>query len=218
MTSPPDARSGLRIRRQVTLRPGSSRLQLVYVFENVLNRDDTLVDLGCGADVVQHSRWRSSMTTAGSISRPIRNRERPYEIMFGDDNPQYQLDAESGLLAVQYQGIVGKIGVHSPAGWIAFADRQRASRYACNFLTSLMPNIPTMARRSNAGRRRPARPRRFRFARPAIFWKRKSSARCITLRPLEGQASQQLTWSAAACPAPIVDVSRCRLRASAARG
>ena len=55
---------------------------------------------------------------------------RPYEIMFGDDNPQYQMDAESGLLAVQYQGIVGKIGVHSPAGWIAFADR-RAGYVLC---------------------------------------------------------------------------------------
>ena len=52
------------------------------------------------------------------------DRERPYEIMFGDDNDQYQLDSSSALLAVQYRGIVGKIGVHSPAGWIAFADRR----------------------------------------------------------------------------------------------
>ena len=123
MTSPPDERSGLRIRRQITLWPGSSRLQLRLFFENILNR------------AIRWSIWDVAQMQCNTADGQLNDdcwlyiptdpaRERPYEIMFGDDNPQYQLDTESGMLAVQYQGIVGKIGVHSPAGWIAFADRR----------------------------------------------------------------------------------------------
>ena len=129
MTSPPDARSGLRIRRLLSLEAGTARLTLDLSFENISDK------------TIRWSIWDVAQMACGAADGELnddcwlyiptdRLRERPYEILFGDDNPQYQLDAESGLLAVRYQGIVGKIGVHSPAGWIAFAD-QRAGFALC---------------------------------------------------------------------------------------
>ena len=123
MTSPPDARSGLRTRRLLSLEAGSSRMRLNLSFENISERTirwsiwDVAQMLCCRADgQLNDDCWLYIPTDPA--------RDRPYEILFGDDNPQYQLDTESGLLAVRYKGIVGKIGVHSPAGWIAFADRR----------------------------------------------------------------------------------------------
>ena len=205
MTSPPDERSGLRIRRQVTLRPGSSRLQLRLFFENVLNR------------AIRWSIWDVAQMLCSTADGQLNDdcwlyiptgpaRQPPYEVMFGDDNPQYQLDAESGLLAVQYQGIVGKIGVHSPAGWIAFADRQAGFVLCMQFPYEPDAEYPDNGATVECWTESPGAPSPIPIRSPGYILEAEILSPLHTLRPLEIKM-QQLTWSAAACPAPIVDVT-----------
>lgn len=205
MTSPPDERSGLRIRRQVTLMPASSRLQLRLFFENILNRP------------IRWSIWDVAQMLCSTADGKLNDdcwlyiptdpkRERPYEIMFGDDNPQYQLDAESGLLAVQYQGIVGKIGLHSPAGWIAFADRRAGFVLCLQFPYEPDAEYPDNGATVECWTESPGAPSPIPIRSPGYILEAEVLSPLHTLQPLEIKM-QQIIWSAAACPAPIVDVS-----------
>jgi hypothetical protein len=43
--------------------------------------------------------------------------------MFGaQDNPEWKAEVSPSLIGVQYQYLVGKIGVDSTAGWVAFVN------------------------------------------------------------------------------------------------
>lgn len=205
MTSPIDERSGLRIRRQVTLRPDSSRLQLRLFFENILNHTIrwSIWDVAQLACVTRDGKlnddcWLYIPTDSA--------RERPYEIMFGDDNRQYQLDAESGLLAVQYQGIVGKIGAHSPAGWIAFADRRAGFVLCMQFPYEPDAEYPDNGATVECWTESPGAPSPIPIRSPGYILEAEVLSPLYTLHPLQIKM-QQLIWSAAYCPAPIVDVT-----------
>ena len=205
MTSPPDERSGLRVRRQVTLMSGSSRLQLRLFFENILNQTIRwsiwdVAQLACvtPAGRLNDDCWLYIPTDPG--------RERPYKIMFGDDNPQYQLDAASGLLAVQYQGIVGKIGVHSPAGWIAFADRRAGYVLCMQFAYEPDAEYPDSDATVECWTESPGAPSPIPIRSPGYILEAEVLSPLHTLQPLEIKM-QQLMWSAATCPAPIVAVT-----------
>ena len=205
MTSPIDERSGLRIRRQVTLRPGSSSLQLRLFFENILNQ------------TIRWSIWDvaqlASVTNDGKLNDDCwlyiptdPAGERPYEIMFGADNPQYHLDAASGLLAVQYQGIVGKIGVHSPAGWIAFADKRAGFVLCMQFPYQPDAEYPDDGATVECWTESPGAPSPIPIRSPGYILEAEVLSPLLTLEPLRIKM-QQIVWSAAACPAPIVDVA-----------
>ena len=205
MTSPPDERSGLRIRRQVTLRPGSSCLQLDLSFENISDK------------TIRWSIWDVAQMLCSTADGKLNDdcwlyiptdpsRERPYEIMFGDDNPQYQLDAEGGLLAAQYQGIVGKIGVHSPAGWIAFADRRSGFVLCMQFPYEPDAEYPDNGATVECWTESPGAPSPIPIRSPGYILEAEVLSPLFTLQPGK-VASQRVTWSAAYCPAPIVDVS-----------
>jgi hypothetical protein len=205
MTSPPDARSGLRIRRLISLAAAGSRMQLDLSFENISNR------------TIRWSIWDVAQMACATVDGGLNDdcwlyiptdlgRERPYEILFGDDNPQYQLDAESGLLAVQYQGIVGKIGVHSPIGWIAFADRQSGFVLCMQFPYEPDAEYPDNGATVECWTESPGAPSPIPIRSPGYILEAEVLSPLYTLEP-EKIASQRVTWSAAYCPAPIVDVT-----------
>ena len=205
MTSPPDERSGLRIRRLLSLDASSSRLLLDLSFENISNR------------TIRWSIWdvaQMSCLTAGGAPNDDcwlyiptdPNRERPYEMMFGDDNPQYQLDAENGLLAVQYQGVGGKIGVHSPAGWIAFADRRAGFVLCMQFPYEPEAEYPDNGATVECWTESPGAPSPIPIRSPGHILEAEVLSPLFTLGPGE-VASERVTWSAAYCPAPIVEVT-----------
>ena len=205
MTSPPDERSGLRIRRLVSLVPDSSRLQLDLSFENISERSIRWSIW----DVVQMLCIRAdgSLNDDCWLYIPIDpDRERPYEIMFGDDNPQYQLEAESGLLAVRYQGIVGKIGVHSPAGWIAFADRPTGFALCIQFRYQPDAEYPDNGATVECWTESPGAPSPIPIRSPGYILEAEVLSPLYTLQPGK-VAAQRVTWSAAYCPATIVAVS-----------
>ena len=100
MTSPPDPRTGLRIRRKLSLSPASSRLTLDLSFENISGRE------------IRWSIWDVAQLTCATADGKRNDdcwlyipteptREPAYHILFGEDNAQYQLDAANNMLAVQ---------------------------------------------------------------------------------------------------------------------
>ena len=205
MTSPPDERSGLRIRRQVSLEPASSRLELRLYFENISQR------------TIRWSIWDVAQLLCSTADGKLNDdcwlyvptdpaRERPYDVMFGDDNPQYQLDAKSGLLAVQYQGIVGKIGVRSPAGWIAFADRQTGFALCMQFAYEPDAEYPDNGATVECWTEAPGAPSPLPIRSPGYILEAEVLSPLHTIRPHE-MKMQQVVWSAATCPAPIIDVA-----------
>ncbi len=205
MTSPSDERSGLRIRREISLGQCSSRLQLDLAFENVSRR------------TVRWSIWDVAQLACNSIDSGLNDdcwlyiptdpaRERAYEVMFGDDNPQYQLDAESGLLAVQYQGIVGKIGVHSPAGWIAFANRQSGFVLCMQFPYQPDEAYPDNGATVECWTESPGALSPIPISSPGYILEAEVLSPLYTLQPGEA-VRHHVTWSAAYCPAPIVGVT-----------
>ncbi|MCY4073034.1 MAG: DUF4380 domain-containing protein [Chloroflexi bacterium] len=205
MTSPPDERSGLRIRRLISVEADSSRLQLDLSFENISER------------TIRWSIWDVAQLACSTLGGELNDdcwlyvptdpaRERPYDIMFGDDNPQYQLDMENGLLAVQYQGIVGKIGLHSPAGWIAFADRQSGFVLCMQFPYDPDAEYPDNGATIECWTESPGAPSPIPISSPGYILEAEVLSPLFTLPP-QKKASHRVTWSAAYCPAPIVDVT-----------
>jgi len=204
MTSPSDERSGLRIRREVSLESASSRLHLALSFENISER------------TIRWSIWDVAQLACSRIDGGLNDdcwlyiptdpeRERPYEIMFGDDNPQYQLDSGSMLLAVQYRGIVGKIGVHSPAGWIAFANRQTGFVLCMQFPYQPDATYPDNGATVECWTESPGAPSPIPIRSPGYLLEAEVLSPLYTLQSGE-TACHRITWSAAYCPAPVVSV------------
>ena len=72
----------------------------------------------CGAETHNEQAWVYIPTF------PHSRFPQGYNVMFGDeDNSEWQPGVRPNLLGAQYQYRVGKIGVDSPAGWVAFVNQ-----------------------------------------------------------------------------------------------
>lgn len=134
MTSAPDPRTGVQITRAFTLHEGSSQVAVHLSFHNPTTR------------TIRWSIWDVMQLRAerrahdGSleynpscvVTTPLNPNSvfpRGYNVMFGaQDNPQWQVDHEKGLVIVPYLWHIGKIGIDSPGDWIAFCNT--AEQYA----------------------------------------------------------------------------------------
>jgi hypothetical protein len=128
MASPPDKRTGLQITRQFTLFQGSSRVNVDLSFRNTKDKPIRWSIW----DVVQLRAERQS--PSGNwlhdpecfVTTPLNPHSRfakGFNVMFGQEaNPQWQTDPANKLFKAQYLNEIGKVGIDSPAGWIAFSQ------------------------------------------------------------------------------------------------
>jgi hypothetical protein len=125
--SPADPRTGVQLTRQLTLHAGGSRATLHLEMRNVSDRPRTwsLWDV-VQLDASRHDGEHETHNERAWLyipANPASRWPRGYNVMYGrDDNPQWQPGVRPGLLGAQYQYRLGKIGVDSSAGWIAFVD------------------------------------------------------------------------------------------------
>lgn len=136
MTSPPDRRTGVQITRQATISRGSSRVTLRLTFQNVLNEPIRWSIW----DVMQLRAERrlpdGSLThePACAVTTPLNPNSRypgGFNVMFGDkENPQWRVDEEEGLFVAPYMWEIGKVGIDSLAGWVAFANAAAGYAFA----------------------------------------------------------------------------------------
>lgn len=137
MVSPPDPVTGLQITRQVTLDPHSARVTLDLTFTNTADRHTRW---GIW-DVFQHragKRLPGGVEThqeACAVTVPVNpdsRHPRGYNVMFADpDNPQWSV--EDGLFVGRFRYRVGKVGLDSMAGWIAFSNSAEGAAFAAQF-------------------------------------------------------------------------------------
>jgi hypothetical protein len=137
MTSPPDPRTGIQIRSSFALEPHSTRVQVELAFHNIGARSVRwgiwdVVQLEAGRAAGDGGREHDPTCCVTAPVNPNSSFAQGYHVMFGAaDNPQWQV--EDGLFRAQYQWQIGKVGLDSPGGWIAFYQGSRGVAFAARF-------------------------------------------------------------------------------------
>ncbi|MHB1296167.1 MAG: hypothetical protein ACYC4R_14370 [Anaerolineae bacterium] len=123
--SPQDSRTGVQIKRELSLYPGGTHAQLHLEMCNTSSRprrwslwEVVQIDAArFGSD------GREEPDDRVWLAVPLNPRscfERGYTVLYGEPaNPQWQPDYQAGLMIVRYQYRVGKIGLDSNGGWVA---------------------------------------------------------------------------------------------------
>jgi hypothetical protein len=132
-----DPRSGIQFSRVIRLFDGSTRVSFEATMKNIDTKPrrwgiwaHTQLD-GAKADGSGHN----SLMQAWCPLNPQSKFAKGYDVIFGDkNNPSFQPDAARGLMRVQYQYQVGKIGLDSHAGWVATADGASGAVFVQRFV------------------------------------------------------------------------------------
>lgn len=201
MRSQADVRTGLRIERRLSLGAGSSRLQLDLAFENIARRE------------IRWSIWdiaQLDCERSGSdcwLYVPVDpDDERPWHLLFGEENSQLQPDFRPGLFALNYQGIVGKIGLRSPGGWLAFADQRTEHALCMQFPHEPDAEYPDGGATVECWTEMPGAPTPVPIDSPGHILEAEVLGPLRDLQPGE-RATLPITWSAARCPGPVLMVN-----------
>ncbi len=214
MTSQPDPRTGVQISRQVTLHAGGGRVNLHLEMTNVSDRARTwsiwdVVQVDAtrrnpdGGESHSEQAWLYIPTNPDSVF------ERGYNVMFGEeDNPEWQPDVRPDLLGAQYLYQIGKIGVDSTAGWIAFVNRETDYAFCqrfTHFPDEMYPDDGATVECWTTGHGEPVAG--LDFGKLNLF-----HMEAEILGPLRKMApgetqSLDIDWFVARCPGPIVNVN-----------
>jgi hypothetical protein len=139
MVSPPDPRTGVQITRAITLHADSSRATLRLSFRNVTERPIRwsiwdVVQLRAEQQLADGSWVHDPSCTVTTPLNPESRFERGFNVMFGAaDNAQWDVDREQELFVARYLWEIGKVGIDSPGGWIAFSQGQKEMAFVERF-------------------------------------------------------------------------------------
>jgi hypothetical protein len=136
LTSRNDPRSGIRFSRMVRLHPDGTRVSIEATMTNVDNKPrrwgiwaHTQLD-GSKADGSSHNELMNAFCPIN----PKSHFAKGYDVIFGKrDNPSFQADYDQGLMKVNYQYRLGKIGMDSHAGWVATVDGENGAAFIHRF-------------------------------------------------------------------------------------
>jgi len=206
--SPPDPRTGLQITRELILEPGAARAVLRRTMRNASDHpvrwslwDVTQLDCGNG---------RGAPRPDCHISIPFNPASRfpdGYVVLYGPhDNAQWRTE-RSPVFGVEYAGALGKVGLDSQAGWVAFSDGEWALLHQfdvdagadypdCGATVEVWTHGPGVAAGVDFGQEQ----LRGEFMEMEVLGPFES------LSPGE-QASADITWAACRCPGPILDAT-----------
>ena len=137
LTSGKDPRSGIQFSRIVRLFNASTRVSFEATMKNIDTRPrrwgiwaHTQLD-GATAD----GSAPNPLLQAWCPLNPQSHFSKGYSVIFGaPDNPSFQPDLQRGLMRVQYQYRVGKIGLDSRAGWVATVDGETGAVFVQRFV------------------------------------------------------------------------------------
>lgn len=213
MVSPPDAKTGVQITRQASIVQGSSRVRLELSFTNILDRPIRWSIW----DVVQlraeHLAQSGAMTFDPTccVTAPLNPRsrhERGYQVMFGaGDNPQWQIDRQNGLFMGQYLWHIGKVGIDSPGGWIAFSQGSEGYAFSECFLYEEDGDYPDDGATVECWTVGAGQVANLDYSATDIFLM--ETEVLSPLRSINPGESTNFTihWGACRCPGPVLDVN-----------
>lgn len=136
LTSRPDPRSGIQFKRTISVEEGSSHVAFEATMTNIDTKprrwgiwSHTQLD-GGRHDAAGYNDRLASYCPMNPASRFAKG----YSVIFGaEDNPSFQPDSTSHMMRVSYQYRVGKIGLDSPAGWIATVNGENGVVFVQRF-------------------------------------------------------------------------------------
>lgn len=125
LTSRPDKRSGIRFSRVITVSKGTTRVRIDATMKNIDNKprrwgiwDHVQFDAGN-----RHGPGPNGNLWAYCPLNPQSKFHKGYTVQYGlVNNPSFKADYEDSMMQVHYRHLVGKVGVDSPAGWVATVD------------------------------------------------------------------------------------------------
>lgn len=148
LTSPADLYAGIRFVREIRLRQAATTVELASTMTNVSNRT---VRWGIW-QVTQHGghmgkrgskpKWDRRKIDVQAWSPVSASTRYPngYNVMFGPaENPQFKIDTSLvpstnvKLFRLDYQYLVGKVGLDNSAGWLAVTHKEAGYLYAHTF-------------------------------------------------------------------------------------
>lgn len=211
--SPRDLRTGIQISRQLTLHRGSSHATLHLEMQNISARARTWSIW----DVVQ---LEATLRSAGGETHneqawlyvpmnPDSRFPRGYNVMYGEhDNPEWQPGVRPGVLGAQYLFRVGKIGLDSNAGWLAYVDGQSDYAFCQRFAYlpgASYPDGGASVECWTTGLGRSAGDLDY-SSDPMYYLEAEVLGPLRTMAPGEKQSLDN-EWYAGRCPGPIVNVT-----------
>jgi len=124
LTSGEDKRSGIQFSRVIRLHEGSTHVGFEATMKNIDTKPRRWgIWSHCQLDGAKPGGGHNAEMNAYCPLNPKSHFTNGYAVIFGDEkNPSFQADAKRGLMRVQYQYKVGKIGLDSTAGWVATVD------------------------------------------------------------------------------------------------
>lgn len=213
MTSPPDARTGVQITRRFTLLPDSSRVRVDLTFTNI---SDHPIRWSLW-DVIQLRAERRSENgllshePACTVTAPLNPHSRfprGFNVMFGaEDNPQWQTDAEKGLFLAPYQWQIGKVGLDSLGGWIAFSHAAAGYAFAERFTVDPGAEYPDQGATVEVWTVGAGRVGNFNYEQnPAYLMEAEVLSPLRRIAP-GAQTSFSFEWGTCRCTGPVIAVS-----------
>ncbi|MCX6923593.1 MAG: DUF4380 domain-containing protein, partial [Verrucomicrobia bacterium] len=145
LTSRKDPRSGIQFSRVVRLFDGSTRVSFEATMKNV---DTKPRRWGIWAHTQLDSAKSdgsapNALMQAWCPLNPESHFPKGYSVIFGaPDNPSFQPDPQRGLMRVQYQYQVGKLGLDSRAGWVATVDGESGAVFVQRFVFEPKKDYP----------------------------------------------------------------------------
>ena len=134
LTSGEDRRSGIQFSRVIRIFENSTRVQFEVTMKNIDSRPRRWgiwahTQLDAAADNHPNHRLKSSCAV-----NPRSRFARGYDVIFGaKENPAFRTDWRRGVVMADYRYQVGKIGVDSPAGWVATVDGRQGATFVQQF-------------------------------------------------------------------------------------
>jgi hypothetical protein len=148
MVSPTGSPTGVQITREARIAAGTTRLNLHLTFTNIADRP------------IRWSIWDVVQLRADRLGPDGRLTYEPgcvvtapanpssrfpagYNVMFGaPDNPQWRVDRDQGLFIGKYKFEIGKVGLDSRGGWIAFANTATGYAFVERFVVEPEGDYP----------------------------------------------------------------------------
>jgi hypothetical protein len=209
--SPPDPRTGLQITRELKLESGTARATMRRTMRNISQRrvrwslwDVTQMECGTGRGTVRDGCW---------MTVPINPNSRfpgGYALQYGAvDNPQWRTE-QPGIFGIEYTGELGKVGLDSQAGWVAFSDTHDEWAFVHQFPIQPDAAYPDNGATVEVWTHGPGIAAGVDFGQPQLhghFMEMEVLGPLVELAPGE-EISADVIWAACRCPGPIRQVSR----------
>lgn len=131
LTSPFDKYSGLQIRKDVFISENSSEVKVIARFKNEGNVLRTwsiwpVLQMNASGEIADQYQVVCPANPESSFTNG-------YKVMHGlVNNPQYKID-DNGNVRVDYQYLVGKIGLDTDSNWAAFVDTNSGKVFVLMF-------------------------------------------------------------------------------------